>query len=295
VLEHRVLLSGSSLALQAKGFPQKEVVSLQVPSTYVSQSATAVDVTITRSIGLKAVPIKSSLALSLSAVALSPASTRGGKPHESSEIAPLGESVTFQAGETTKSVEVPIHIEAPLPSLVPVQITVSPNSRPRNQAVIMVDLASGQQLVPPSITNVSIVRKGSVGKGIAVTFSQPMAPASVENIHNYAVKSVPLNRQTLVSLADRTSVVHPSSYLTNSAPQAVPLKAARYDSATNTVLLVPKTPLTAAKSLIVRSPASLGALRTGPRIAEPLTDANGNVLNPLNFPEGSFAITLSPK
>jgi hypothetical protein len=291
-----MLPSGSSFALQPKGFARKEVVSLQVPSTYVSQSATAVDITITRSIGSNAVPIESPLALSLSAVALSPASTRGGKPHESGEIVPLEEPVTFQAGETSRTVEIPINIQAPLPSVVPIQITVSPKSRPRNQAVIMVDLASGQQLVPPSITKVSIVRKGSVGKGIAVTFSQPMSPASVENIHNYAVKSVPLNHETLVPLAtSAASVVQPSSYLTSFPPQAVPLKAARYDPATDTVLLVPKTPLKVAKSVIVRSPASLGSLHAGPRIAAPLTDANGNVLNPLNFPEGSFSITLSPK
>jgi hypothetical protein len=291
-----MLPSGSSFALQATGLPRKEVVSLQVPSTYVSQSAPVIDVTIARSIGLTAVPIQGPLTLTLRAVALSPASTRGGKPPESSEIAPLDESVVFQAGEMTQTVEVPIHIEAPLPSLVPVQITVSPKSRPRNQAVLMVDLASGQQLVPPSITNVSIVRKGSVGKGIAVTFSEPMAPASVENIHNYVVKSVPLNQETLIPLAASTaSVVQPTSYFTSFAPQAVPLKAARYNPATDTVLLVPKTPLKVAKSFIVKSPATLGSLRTGPFIAHPLTDANGNVLNPLNFPEGSFAITLSPK
>jgi hypothetical protein len=294
VLELRMLPSGSSFALQSKGSAQKEVVSLQVPSTYVSQSATAIDVTITRSMGLKQVPIKSPLTLSLRAVSLSPASKRGGKPHESSQIAPLDESVTFQGGETTQTVELPINVEAPLPALVPVQITVSPKSQPQNQAVIVVDLASGQQVVPPSITNVSIVRSGSVGKGIAVTFSQPMAPASVENIHNYVVKSVPLNHVNLVALSSPTSVLQPTSYTTY-APQPVALKAARYNPATDTVLLVPKTPLTVAKSLIVRSPASLGSLRHGPKIAEPLTDANGNVLNPLNFPEGSFSITLGPK
>jgi hypothetical protein len=293
-----MLPSGNSFALQAKDSAPKEVVSLQVPSAYVSQSATAIDLTITRSMRSKQVPVNSPLTLNLSAVALSPASKRGGKPVESSAIAPLNNSVTFQAGETTQSVQLPIFVQAPLPSLVPVQITVSPKSHPQTKAEIMVDLASGQQLVPPSITGVSIVRKGSVGKGIAVTFSQPMAPASVENVHNYAVKSVPLNQVTLIPFASSTSgpsVLRPTSYLTSSSAQAVPLKAARYNPATDTVLLVPKTPLTVAKSFTVKSPASLGSLHTRPSIAEPLTDANGNVLNPLNFPEGSFSITLSPK
>jgi hypothetical protein len=293
VLDHRMLPSSGWLAIQANGSAKVEV-SLAVPSAYVSQSATEIDLTIARSMGSKPVPSKSALSLDLSAVALSPASTRGGKPHQSDEIAPLNTSVTFQPGETSQTVELPITVQAPLPSLVPVQITVSPTSRPRNTAVLMVDLASAQQLVPPSITNVTIVRHGSLGAGIAVTFSQPMDPASVENVFNYAVKSVPLNQDTFLT-SPAASVVEPSSYLTTSSPQAVPIKAARYNPATDTVLLVPKTPLTVAKSFIVKSPASLGSLRSGPRIAQPLTDANGNVLNPLNFPEGFFDITLNPK
>ncbi len=289
-----MLPSGASFALQPKGSAIKEVVSLQVPSTYVSQSAPEVDVTIARSTGKRPVAINSPLTLNLSAVALSPASTRGGKPHESAEIAPLNQTVTFQAGETSQTVELPISVQASLPSLVPVQITASPKSDPSRKATIMVDLASGQQLVPPSITKVSIVRKGSVGAGIAVTFSEPMNPASVENVHNYAVKSVPLNQISLIPTS-AASVVEPSSILTSFTPQGVALKAARYNPATDTVLLVPKTPLKVAKSFIVKSPTSLGSLRNGPKIAQPLTDANGNVLNPLNFPEGSFSITISPK
>jgi len=288
-----MLPSSGWLAIQAKG-SAKEDVSLAVPNTYVSQSATEIDLTIMRSMGSTHVSSASPQTLDLSAVALSPASTRGGKPHESNEIAPLTSSVTFQPGETSQTVELPITVQAPLPSLVPVQITVSPTSRRRNTAVLMVDLASAQQLVPPSITNVTIVRHGSLGAGIAVTFSQPMEPASVENVYNYVVKSVPLNQETFLS-SPTVAAVEPSAYLSTSSPQAVPIKAARYNPATDTVLLVPKTPLTVAKSFIVKSPASLGSLRSGPRIAQPLTDANGNVLNPLNFPEGCFDITLNPK
>ena len=288
-----MLPSSGWLAIQAKG-AAKEVVSLAVPSTYVSQSATEIDVTIARAMGSKQVPITSPQTLNLSAVALSPASTRGGNPHESSEVAPLNTSVTLQPGVTSQTVELPIVVQAPLPSLVPIQITVSPKSRPRNQAVLMVDLASAQQLVPPSITNVTIVRHGSVGTGIAVTFSQPMEPASVENVHNYAVKSVPLNQLTFLTVPT-ASVVQAPSYLTTYTPKQVPIKAARYNPATDTVLLVPVKPLTVAKSFIVKSPASLGSLRSGPKIAQPLTDMNGNVLNPLKFPQGFFDITLNPK
>ncbi len=293
VLEHRMLPSGISFSLEASGSALKEVVSLQVPSTYVSQSATSIDVTIMRSMGSKQVAFKSPLTLSLSAEALVQASKRGGTPQVSHEIAKVDQSVTIPAGETTQTVTLPINVLGPLPALVPVQITASPRSDPHTKAVIMEDLASSQQLIPPSITHVSIVRDGSAAKGIAVTFSQPMSPASVEDIHNYVVKSVPLDQVTLSSVGS-LSVLQPTA-VTAPTPVKIPLKAARYNAATNTVLLVPSTPLTVAKSFIVKSPASLGTGRTGPKIARPLTDANGNVLNPLNRPEGSFTITINPK
>ena len=124
---HRALLSHAWLAIQSQGSAPKELVSLQVSSTYISQSARAIELTITRSIGSKRVPIKSPLTLSLSAVALSPASTRGGKPQVSNEIAPINQTVTFQPGEMSRTVKLPINVQAPLPTLAPVEITVAPN------------------------------------------------------------------------------------------------------------------------------------------------------------------------
>jgi hypothetical protein len=291
-LEGRALLSGNFFALASKGAASRDVVSVQAPGAFISESATSIDVTIVRSLGSKQVAFRSPLALSVKAHSVLPARRRGGPPRESNQITPVDESVTFQAGETTKNVVLPIHAEAPMPALVPVAITVAQASHPRQQAQTVVDLVSTPDAVPPAINAVRIVRRGSVGKGIALTFSQPMAPSTVENVHNYAVKSVPKAQLDLVALSS-TSILQPSPY-TNNPPHSVALRAARYNAATDTVILIPKSPLTPAKSYTVRSPASLGSRRTGPRIARPLTDVHGNVLNPLNNPAGSFSITLSP-
>ena len=59
-------------------------------------------------------------------------------------------------------------------------------------------LASSPDAVPPSIVAVQ-----RVAGGIAVTFSKPMDPATVENIHNYAVKFSPSQN---FSLEDLTGV-----------------------------------------------------------------------------------------
>jgi hypothetical protein len=292
VLEQRFLLSGVDVALPLIGSAHKEHVTLEIPSTSVSQSARAIDITVMRSVRTKQVPLTSPLILNLSAFSLSPAIKRGGKPHKSNLIAPVVESVTLQAGVMKRTVAVPIVAQEPMPALVPLEITVAPRSHPRDQGAITVNLVSSSDAVPPAITSVRIVRSGSVGKAIAVTFSQPMAAETVANIYNYAVKSVPPPRLDLVALST-TSILQPAPTMTSS-PQRVPLKAARYNAATHTVLLVPRSPLTPAKSFTVRSPASLGSRRTGPRIARPLTDQQGNVLNPLNDPAGSFSITISP-
>ena len=142
-----------------------------------------------------------------------------------------------------------------------------------------------------------IVRDGSVAKGIAVTFSQPMSPASVEDIHNYVVKTASLDQVTLSSLGQPVGPFSPRPRRTPQHRSSIRLKAARYDAATDTVLLGPdRTPLTVAKSFIVKSPASLASGHHGPKKQlQPLTDANGNVLNPLNRPQGSFSFTINPK
>ncbi len=293
LLGSRMLLSGNSFAIQAKGSSGPEVIALHVSSTYVNESANSIDVTITRSLGSALVDFKSPLTLELTAQALAQATKRGGTPEVSHIVAPVHESVTIPAGTDSATVSLPVSATTSLPAVVPVQVTASPVAGSKQKATIEVDLANSPQSVPPSIVRAQVVRSGSVGRGIAVTFSQAMSPASVEDIHNYVVKEVPLSQVTLSSVAG-LSVLQPTA-VTNPAAKALTLKAARYDAATNTVLLIPAHPLTVAKSFIVKSPATLGTRGHGSKWPKPLTDANGNVLNPLSSPAGAFSITISPK
>jgi hypothetical protein len=293
-LEPRSVPSTVSLAVPSSTGAGKQTVSIDVPSTLISQSAGAIELTLTRSGGGHQIAAAGpSPALIVSAAALAPAKTRHGKPTHSDLIAGVTEPVSFASGETSQTVVIPVHPNGPLPGAVPIQITVAPAMHPRAAASITLELVNSLEAVPPAITSVRILRTGSVANGIAVTFSQPMAPAVVENLHNYSVRSVPQPQLDVVRLGT-ANVLQLSPYTSGGGPQHVPIKAARYNAATRTVVLIPKERLTPSKSFTVSSAASLGAHRTGPLIARPLTDVNGNVLNPLSNPPGYFSITISP-
>ena len=107
----------------------------------------------------------------------------------------MSQSVTFPAGETTENVVVPINSQAADPGLVPIQLTATTTGRPVKAITTTVYLASSLEAIPPSIIGVQ-----RVAGGIAVTFSKPMDPATVENIHNYAVRFSPNQNFSLEDL-----------------------------------------------------------------------------------------------
>ncbi len=93
-----------------------------------------------------------------------------------------------------------------------------------------------------------------------MTFSKPMDPATVENIHNYVVKFSPTQNTTL-----KTCTESAWCRLSTKTNQRYPLRRATYDPATNTVLLVATEQLGSKGSYQISSPASLLAKKAGPR------------------------------
>ena len=143
-------------------------------------------------------------------------------------------------------------------------------------------------MTPSSITRATAVVKKSQITAVAITFSQPMGKASVENVMNYRL----LIRPTIdfFKITSPLSAFEPSTW--DPPLLLVALKAARYHSATDTVLLIPSRPFSIPKSITVASPASLGSTRSRRTNAQPLTDSNGNVLNPFYSPAGSFSVNI---
>jgi hypothetical protein len=306
LLEGRSLLSAISFPIQSLNPSQKETLSVQVPSTYISQQATTLDVTLVRSVASKRIPVRGSLSLTLSAASIAPPANAHTPAQSTNELTPETESVTFQDGQATQTVAVPLvpGSETPLPASVPILLTVTPQSRAGHGGKLTIYLVSGPDAVPPMITGVHVVRKGKVGAGIAVTFSKPMAPGTVTNIHNYKLTHK-------LSLSQYDNLLQVTNPLLSPVPNStlptvfdtlpkrtrrIALKAARYNAATETVTLIPRNPLPSSGSYTIANPSSLLAKRARHNKAQPLTDVDGNALDGTTAATaGSFAITIRPE
>jgi hypothetical protein len=267
MLERRSLLSTSA--------PGHQDVEIQVPSAYISQQSSQLDVTLVRTDRSgKKTDAKGSITVDFSATSSSGAAVQ--------QFTPVTQSVTFPAGQAIETVAVPINSGAANPGLVPIELSVTSSTRTVTGSKTTVDLASSANAIPPSIIGVQ-----RVAGGIAITFSKSMNPSTVQDIHNYAVKFSPNQNFSLEDLYGVGLV----QALDNS-PVKIPLRRATYNPATNTVLLVATEQLGTKGSYTISNPASLVAKKARPSNARPLTDTEGNLLDE-GGTKGQFRITIS--
>jgi hypothetical protein len=274
LLERRSLLSGAA--------PGHQDVAIQVPSAYVSQQSSQLDVTLVRTTpsGHKDYS-KGSITVDFSATSVPTGGTASASDAPAQQFTAVNQSVTFPAGKSTETVAVPINSGAPNPGLVPIQLAVTSSARQVKGSSTTVSLASSAAAIPPSIIGVQ-----RVAGGIAITFSKPMDPATVANIHNYVVKFSPKDNFSLENLYGVGLV-----QALDNTPVKISLRRATYNPATNTVLLVATEQLGPNGAYTISSPASLLAKKPKPSNAHPLTDVEGNVLNQ-GKTDGAFSITI---
>jgi hypothetical protein len=266
-LESRTLLSATG----------RQNVALEVPSAYISQQSSQLDVTLVRPLA----SARRSLTVNFSATSGSSTGISTEPDVTGQPFTPVSETVTFPAGQTTETVVVPINSQAANSGLVPIQLTAAFSGHPAMGRTTTVYLASSLDAVPPSIIGVQ-----RVAGGIAVTFSKPMAPATVEDIHNYSVTFSPNQNFSLEDLYGVGLV----QTLDNSRT-TIPLRRGSYDPATNTVTLITNEPLGPNGSYEISNAPSLLAKKARPYKAQPLTDLEGNVLNQ-GGSGGTFSITI---
>lgn len=266
MLEHRTLLSASA--------PGHQDVVIQVPSAYISQQSSQLDVTLVRTHPSGKSDAKGSITVDFSATSSSGAAVQ--------QFTPVAQSVTFPGGHGTETVAVPINSGAANPGLVPIELSVTSATRKVTGSKTTVDLASNANAIPPSIIGVQ-----RVAGGIAITFSKSMNRSTVQNIHNYVVKFSPNQNFSLENLYGVGLV-----QTLDNTPVKIPLRRATYNPATNTVLLVATEQLGSKGSYTISNPASLVAKKARPSNARPLTDTEGNLLDE-GGTKGQFRITIS--
>ena len=181
------------------------------------------------------------------------------------------QSATFPAGIASITVPVPLAQLASPTGNTQLGLNIQgggPQVYGMNQQI---EVVSGPDAIPPTITDVHTIQKGHKITGISMTFSKAMDPASVQDVRDYRLTP--------------NSGVH---------PRVTALKSAQYDPATDTVILTTKGLLNPSATYQIGD-----AKWTGFNGAEALVDLQGNALNETfggagGIP-GAFSITVGAK
>lgn len=203
-------------------------------------------------------------------------------------FAPFHESVTFLAGASTETVTVPIVSSAATAGPVTIYLSAMPMS-PTALGIPTgngnVELYSSPEATPPTLTSVQLVNRGQRASAVVLGFSKPMAPATVEDIHNYRILS-------------RPETIHRTGFLfgliggwsTSNVIHSFPIAAATYDPSTLAVTLTLKRPAKTSSLYEITS--------AYPVAGHVLTDPEGQPLAQPSYDpalyHGQFAILVHP-
>jgi hypothetical protein len=293
---------------------------MTAPSGIFSQQSSSAQITLTRDQTMDQGPLSVEFRTDPSA----PPSTGTGEKTipvatPGQQYLPVDETVTFQPGQATLAVTVPIVSGAANPGIVQVAITTTPLVTGGTTNTGHFAIVSGPDQLPLTITNAQIIPETSGERAIALTFNEPLSPTSVGNLENYRITPArgSMSLPTLSVTSRRRPSRHESphsppipapiggalaaaslaqiaflsavgaTYKKPLPPLPMRLQSATYDDATNTVTLLTKKPLNPSQVYQVVIGAGVGT--PGGRKHN---DAIGNLIsqsgNPLAFGTPTF-------
>ncbi len=195
--------------------------------------------------------------------------TTGGTARPDVDYTPLSQGVTFQQGEFTKQVTIPLLNTGQTGdgnrSLV-LTVDSQDNLGRAVRSSATVQLIPRADITPPSITYATQLRQKRLLTGFQITFSKDMDPIAASNVKNYVVEG-----QTPAS--GGFSLFNKSK----STSFNVVLSRAEYDPATRTVTLTVKRPQLPVTSYTISNPQITGA--QGNAVPSALKDSVGNTLD----------------
>jgi hypothetical protein len=223
------------------------------------------------------VPASRQAALALAKRTLAALQASGKLPPPGSSLPPVAvtppfvQSATFPAGIASITVPVPLAQLASPTGNTQLDLNVQGGGPQVYGMSQQIDVVSGPDAIPPTITDVHTIRKGHRITGISMTFSKAMDPASVHNVREYRLT--------------------PNF---GAHPRATALKSAQYDPATDTVILTTRGPLNPHATYQIGAAMGIGSNR-----ANGLVDLQGSALNETfggagGIP-GLFSITVGAK
>lgn len=203
----------------------------------------------------------------------------GGTATPNQQYVPVHELLTFQTGQMTKTITVPIVSGAANPGQLTVALTATAQTANAISTTTKITLDSRDHVVPPQMLKWKMLVEKGKGRGIALTFNQPLDAATATNRKNYYLWSS--TKETKVR--DWIGALLTNGDHNPFKPVPVRIKAVEYDPATYTVTLRPKAVLIPGGQYDVTS--GLKATKTGKPKPGGLTDAYGNLV-------GYFHVTL---
>lgn len=186
---------------------------------------------------------------------------------------PLDEVITFQPGQTTRVVAIPIIPGAPNPGELTLGVNATIQEEDAPTVSTQVTLADIPDRSEPQIIDADLVVVDRSVKGIQITFNEPMNARTLEKVANYTVWDF----SKKPSVGDWVGSILSGGKNDAFAPVPVRLRAAVYDADARSVLLVPRRRLSPAGQYDVTSGFRAPKPSVKPRKGGP-ADAQGNLL-----------------
>lgn len=209
--------------LRFDSLERRELLTVQFSSgTYnVGSTATAATVTLVRTADTSATGTE----------VVQVATTSGGTARPDVDYTPVKQNVTFDKGEYTKQVTIPLVNPGgggPTADTRTIGLTaIAVGTSSPTQSVAQVNLIPHADITPPTVTDVTQLRQRGMLTGFQITFSKDMDPIQAARPGNYVVTGVISTKSKGFSLFGKTKTTAFN----------VPIAHAEYDAATRTVTL----------------------------------------------------------
>lgn len=209
-------------------------------------------------------------------------------------IGAVNQSVTFAPGQKEVSLSVPIIAGAPNANEVDAELALTPINPPanlQNLGPLDVKIMANDALIPPTIVGAQ-----RTSKGIELTFSKPMNPASVTQVQNYLLHGTAVHTTNTNDVLAAVFLGQWGGLGNHTYSGRIRIRSASYDPGTQTVTLVPARPIDHSTALVVL-PGIQTKTPKRPRKhtpqPQPLTDVQGNPINGDRGPN-AFWVPVSP-
>lgn len=200
--------------------------------------------------------------------------------------------VTFEPGETSKTIQVPILASGSTSGTKMLRLALAPTIDSPGGSVAFLAISHGSDATPPRLLKAKVVVKNGFVQSFVLKFSEAMAAGPVQDIRNYQLDD-PKSLRTVAG----SNWTLPT--------REIALKKAVYHQATHTVELIPKQRIKPLPMFFVLSrefgdALKMAALPTAPSASEifkfsPITDVAGNPLdlNKDGVPDGQLAAVMT--